>query len=231
MADTDSKTNRPCKNCGGIVRNAKGNCVVCARSYRDKWNKSEKGIAWNKSPTRIKARLEARRTQEAKEKDSSRFSSWYKKNKEKVSERYFNNRAHVITQQALYRALNPWKARASDMKYRSTHQDKISLKNATWRKLNPDALSTYRQNRRARTLKAGGTLSRGLSARLFKLQKGKCACCGLPLGTDYHMDHIMPLALGGSNTDDNIQLLRQRCNNQKHSKHPIDFMQSRGFLL
>lgn len=56
-------------------------------------------------------------------------------------------------------------------------------------------------------------------------------CCGLPLGDNYHIDHIMPLALGGSNTDDNIQLLRQRCNNQKCAKHPVDFMQSRGFLL
>jgi 5-methylcytosine-specific restriction endonuclease McrA len=53
----------------------------------------------------------------------------------------------------------------------------------------------------------------------------------LPLGDNYHIDHIMPLALGGSNTDDNIQLLRQRCNNQKCAKHPVDFMQSRGFLL
>jgi 5-methylcytosine-specific restriction endonuclease McrA len=45
------------------------------------------------------------------------------------------------------------------------------------------------------------------------------------------MDHIIPLALGGANTDDNIQLLRATCNLQKHTKHPIDFMQQRGYLL
>jgi 5-methylcytosine-specific restriction endonuclease McrA len=45
------------------------------------------------------------------------------------------------------------------------------------------------------------------------------------------MDHIIPLALGGTNTDDNIQLLRAKCNKQKGAKHPIDFMQQRGFLL
>lgn len=87
------------------------------------------------------------------------------------------------------------------------------------------------QNRRARKLESEGNLTPGLSERLFKLQRGACPCCKQPLGHDYHMDHIMPLARGGSNTDDNIQLLRQRCNNQKHSKHPVDFMQSRGFLL
>lgn len=41
----------------------------------------------------------------------------------------------------------------------------------------------------------------------------------------------MPLALGGANEDWNIQLLRQRCNNQKKAKHPVDFMQSKGYLL
>jgi 5-methylcytosine-specific restriction endonuclease McrA len=45
------------------------------------------------------------------------------------------------------------------------------------------------------------------------------------------MDHIVPLISGGTNTDDNIQLMRSRCNQQKSAKHPIDFMQSRGFLL
>lgn len=70
-----------------------------------------------------------------------------------------------------------------------------------------------------------------IAERLFKLQRGKCACCKQPLGDDYHMDHIMPLSLGGSNTDDNIQLLRAKCNQQKSAKHPVDFMQQRGFLI
>ena len=63
------------------------------------------------------------------------------------------------------------------------------------------------------------------------LQKGLCPCCRKPLGNDYHMDHIIPLALGGSNGDNNIQLLRSECNLEKQAKHPVDFMQSRGFLL
>jgi 5-methylcytosine-specific restriction endonuclease McrA len=88
------------------------------------------------------------------------------------------------------------------------------------------------QNRRARKNASAGKLSFNLAEKLFKLQHGKCACgCKKHLGKDYHLDHIMPLALGGANTDNNIQLLRKQCNWQKHAKHPIDFMQSRGFLL
>lgn len=101
-----------------------------------------------------------------------------------------------------------------------------------WRADHPEAVRTIRQNRRARKLAAGGTLSTDIAERLLKLQRGKCACgCDQPLGDDYHLDHRMPLALGGTNTDDNMQLLRKRCNLQKHAKHPVDFMQSRGFLL
>lgn len=67
-----------------------------------------------------------------------------------------------------------------------------------------------------------------------RYKNGKCKACSKAshsVGDNYHLDHIMPLALGGPNTDDNIQLLRQRCNNQKSKKHPVDFMQSRGNLL
>lgn len=112
--------------------------------------------------------------------------------------------------------------------YKNNKDRHLALARA-WRQANPDAYRIHRQNRKAN--KSKSKLSRGLGAKLFNLQRGKCACCGLPLGDNYHLDHIMPLALGGTNTDDNIQLLRQRCNNQKHTKHPIDFMQSRGFLL
>jgi len=78
----------------------------------------------------------------------------------------------------------------------------------------------------------GGELSKNLVAKLFKLQGGQCACgCGGDLGEDYHLDHRMPLALGGSNTDGNMQLLRKRCNLRKGAKHPIKFMQENGFLL
>lgn len=77
----------------------------------------------------------------------------------------------------------------------------------------------------------GGVLSQGLAAKLFDLQGGKCACCGKSLAQGYHLDHIMPLALGGMNIDGNMQLLTPLCNMQKSKKHPEDFMRSRGFLI
>lgn len=103
---------------------------------------------------------------------------------------------------------------------------------AKWYSASLAAYRIYSHARRARKKEVGGKLSSGIADRLFTIQCGKCACgCKQPLGDDYHLDHIMPLALGGSNTDNNIQLLRSKCNMQKSAKHPVDFMQSRGFLL
>lgn len=129
-----------------------------------------------------------------------------------------------------YRANNIKRRRTSDAAWYASNRERCLVMSAARMKANPEARRIYKQNRRAR--ESGGKLSQGLSSKLYKLQRGKCACgCKQPLGDDYHLDHIMPLALGGTNTDDNIQLLRQRCNNQKHAKHPIEFMQSRGYLL
>lgn len=132
---------------------------------------------------------------------------------------------------AAWTAANPELCNKYGAKWYAKNYEARKLSQAAWAKANPEARRNYNHNRRARELAGGGNLSKNLSTKLFKLQKGKCPCCKQPLGDNYHLDHIVPLAIGGTNTDDNIQLLRQKCNQQKSAKHPIDFMQSRGFLL
>ena len=133
--------------------------------------------------------------------------------------------------QDAWREKNLEQQRVYKQNYYLENKESVTARVDAWREKNPDIYRTWFENRRARKLAVGGKLTLGLSFKLFELQKGKCACCKKPLGSDYHMDHIIPLALGGSNTDDNIQLLRAKCNKQKGAKHPIDFMQQRGFLL
>lgn len=147
---------------------------------------------------------------------------------------------------AIYTAANAEKKRAIAAAYYAANREKVWARIKAYRLDNPEkynkAASAYRaahpeygriskHNRRARLRSSGGNLSKGIYQKLFKLQRGKCACCGLPLEGVSHLDHIMPLALGGSNTDDNVQLLRPSCNFEKSAKHPVDFMRARGFLL
>ena len=130
-----------------------------------------------------------------------------------------------------YRACNKEKLKAKDAAYYILNKDKIVLRSVAWAKANPKVRRIAVHNYRAQKRANGGKLSKGLSAKLFKLQQGKCPCCSKPLGDNYHLDHIMPIKRGGVNEDWNIQLLRQQCNNQKCAKDPITFMQSKGFLI
>lgn len=87
--------------------------------------------------------------------------------------------------------------------------------------------------RRARIRETGchKRIRSGVIGKLKVLQYGKCAVCSDKLKRNFHVDHIMPLALGGQNDSSNVQLLCPSCNIRKSAKHPIDFMQENGFLL
>lgn len=98
-----------------------------------------------------------------------------------------------------------------------------------------EARATARRNRKARERAAVGKLSKGIRKSLHEVQRGKCPVCKSKLILDgskkCHIDHVIPLSAGGTNTDDNVQLLCFECNVSKGAKHSVDFMQSRGFLL
>jgi 5-methylcytosine-specific restriction endonuclease McrA len=66
---------------------------------------------------------------------------------------------------------------------------------------------------------------------LMKSQRGKCVSCFTSLLKGKHIDHIRPIARGGTNDPKNLQLLCPDCNRKKGAKDPVDFMQSCGFLL
>lgn len=149
--------------------------------------------------------------------------------KAKMAEWYVVNAERVKGNSAAWRAANPKKVSEMARDYYLSNPEKCAADRKAWRLANPDKQRVYSQNRRAR--KGGGKLSADLPGKLFAMQRGLCACCKKPLGKNYHLDHIVPLALGGANEDSNMQLLTSRCNAQKGAKHPIDFMRSRGLLL
>lgn len=104
---------------------------------------------------------------------------------------------------------------------------------SAWNKANTDKTKVYRNRRRARKVEAGGTHTAEDIAEIRRLQRDRCAnpACRVPLRGGGHADHIVALARGGSNDRSNIQVLCQPCNNRKHAKDPIAFMQEQGFLL
>lgn len=102
-----------------------------------------------------------------------------------------------------------------------------------WALENPEKAWVRRQISRIkrRGLKVDGSHSAEDIKRIFKLQKGKCAYCRQKAGLDYHVDHIVPLAKGGSNYAKNLQITCAKCNMAKHARDPISHARMIGLLL
>jgi hypothetical protein len=105
--------------------------------------------------------------------------------------------------------------------------------NAAYYKNSIEVVRAIRRNRRARKKLALGKITASDVTFLMGKQGTKCASawCRVSLKSGYHVDHIMPLARGGSNERRNLQLLCVPCNLSKNAKHPIDFAQENGLLL
>lgn len=145
-----------------------------------------------------------------------------------------------------YREADPQRHRDSSRKWAAANRDKVrennsnwykankdwaAEQNRNWQKVNPEKRKVINQNRRAKVRASGGKLSSNIVQTLMALQKGKCACCGKSLKQGHHLDHIIPIALGGTNTDGNVQLLTPKCNLSKGAKHPVDYMRTKGKLI
>lgn len=211
---------KTCVKCGGAERYADGRCKPCTRATSAAWRA---------------ANTEKYRTTNAAWAAANK-AAWKASNPEATkahAAKYrLANKAKLRAKSATYYAINKVAIKERTSAWQKANREKRNAYTSAWAAANPEALIINSHNYRARIRATGGRLSKGLTKKLLKLQRGKCACgCKQPLGDSFHRDHIMPLALGGSNTDDNIQLLRAICNMQKTAKHPIDFMQKRGFLL
>jgi 5-methylcytosine-specific restriction endonuclease McrA len=135
-----------------------------------------------------------------------------------------------------YRATNRVKVTASNKKWFKSNpgqQKKVNIRSRKWRSEHPEIIRAKCAARRAKRAGNGGTHTAGDIASLLKLQRGKCAhsWCLADIKSHHHVDHVLPLALGGSNDKRNIQLLCVPCNLEKGAKHPIDFANQNGMLI
>ncbi len=105
-------------------------------------------------------------------------------------------------------------------------------KRKRYRRKNRVAESAYMAARRARILNSTGHHTAQDIDRIYRAQNHKCAYCQkkLKLG-EFHVDHIIPLKLGGSNDARNIQITCAPCNARKGAKDPITFAAQMGLLV
>ena len=198
----------------------KRNAATAAWRERNAEKVKATNAAYRAAHAEQRKEYNARWAEENADRKHAAEKAWRQENPEKDRQRH-----------AAYRERHPEKHRTASAKWRKANPDKSRAATATYQAQHPEQRRTNEANRRARKQAAGGTHTLDDIAALFRLQRGKCACCHASIKRGYHVDHIQPLALGGSNDKGNLQLLCPTCNTRKSAKHPIDFMRSRGLLL
>jgi len=219
----------PCHK--GHVTERMTGCHVCIACDRERYQENKEAVrdkgkryrAANKEKIAADKKAYAEKN---REKLLAYWKSVYQKVKgdrlPKMREDYKEN-GHVITErQRAARARNPEKHRETARRYRER---------------NPELIRSFWENRRARKVSAEGSFGKEDVDRMLESQKRKCASCYEKLAKKedgqliYHIDHIQPLAKGGTNWPHNLQILCPSCNMRKSDKHPLDWAKENGKLL
>lgn len=209
-------TGRPCKR-GHVSERQVSNltCMECTcEKQRAKWPLRDKDHersvrrAWVEA-NREKVAAEKREYGRRPEVKAYR-KAWYLANRDRI---------------AAKRAENPGKYREANI---------ASAK--AWKEANPEATKEYarqhRRKRRAQAKGSGGTHTAADLSEILAAQGHRCAYCRANLKrVKKHVDHIKPLALGGSNGRGNLQYLCAPCNQSKSAKDPVDYAKSIGLLI
>lgn len=160
-----------------------------------------------------------------KEKVASKMKEWYVKNKERMhkyhKEYRENNKKERNAACKKWSLDNKEYLREYHKKYYEEHRDHKKEIVKKYRKENPDKVQVARYIRNERVRNNGGSVTAKEWIEIKKLYGNKCLCCGktnIPL----HIDHVIPLSLGGRNSIENLQPLCKSCNSRKNAK-TIDY--------
>jgi 5-methylcytosine-specific restriction endonuclease McrA len=170
-----------------------------------------------------------------REKIRARAAKWYEDNKERASEyhkkRYLQQGDEIRARVRAYNAADPERKAQRAKKYREENREKIAAHKSKWgmetraartaafnkwRTENPEKFAAVLANRSARERGAEGLHTHEEWQAVIEGQNGKCNLCGVKRKLE--RDHIVSIAVGGSNYSDNIQGLCRSCNARKHAK-------------
>lgn len=196
-------TGRPCKY-GHLEQKqtSTGNCMACKRNFENQWRVSNPSEAKNKSKLR-----------------------------------YHRNRKSILEAQRLDRINNSQKYKNKYLKRRDKNyiyglknRERMRENTKRWRQNNPQGYLSHIHKRRS-ALARGTSFTQSEIDSMLINQSYRCLNCRRDISNNPHIDHVMPLSLGGDNSIKNIQLLCQTCNQRKHAKHPIDWALENGRLV
>jgi 5-methylcytosine-specific restriction endonuclease McrA len=154
--------------------------------------------------------------------------------------RYQRNRSKVIAQAAAWAAAHPERKREIAREWARKHGRESYRRNravalacaARWKRANPEKVREIkaawqrrnpeqrRMNEAARRARKAGLVTEKIDALVvFARDAGLCGLCGDPVDPSrFHIDHVRPLACGGTHTYGNVQLAHPACNLRKGAR-------------
>jgi 5-methylcytosine-specific restriction endonuclease McrA len=140
---------------------------------------------------------------------------------------YRENKQQIIDYVAIWKRENSERVResnrASARRAYQANPEKFRLIAHEQRLKNPEAAKARDKNRRRAVEGPSGAVLR----QMYDDQQGLCAYCDTPLFGTYHVDHILPICLGGTNEWNNLAIVCPPCNLSKHKRRIEDFINDR----
>lgn len=150
---------------------------------------------------------------------------------------YHNNILAEREKRKNWRSDNRERLAALCREYYTVHKERLKANVKEWRRQHLPQVLAANQRRRAMLSGCPGKHTAKDVGDIWDKQGRKCAVpnCPHPIAASgknkYHVDHIQPLSRGGSNWPENLQILCQIHNLQKHARDPYEWAGSVGFLF
>jgi 5-methylcytosine-specific restriction endonuclease McrA len=164
---------------------------------------------------------------EAKERARLRKAKYREANRDRLVQaetaRYYENRDTILVERQAARDNNREAVRTYHREYcrgwREKNRESLRAYFRDYTKQPYVRIQQYQHKAKRRALEIGTAVGPINYAEILESGKGKCGICRQPIyGGKFHFDHVIPLARGGSHTQDNLQIAHPSCNQSKGAK-------------
>jgi len=197
-------------------------CKECAKAYQQT----------NAEANKEKIAKQGKSYREAnKEKIAKRKKAYREANKDKRAEYIKTHADRIAAQMKEYRQSNASKIVEYRKKYNQNNASKLVEYRKAYFQTPIGKAAKKNSNHKRRSITKQGDVT---TQQLLELQQNAKACywCGISLkGKKVHVDHYVPLKLGGEHALNNLVVSCSHCNQNKHAKDPIKFANSIGKLF
>ena len=139
--------------------------------------------------------------------------------RESSSRYYATNSDKMKELNIAWEAINSEKRKEINRRYRADNLNKVREATRMWNTKNPEKTLIYCNRRRARKRNAAGDYDITKLNNRKAMYGNQCYLCGEEATA---IDHVKPLANGGSNWPSNLRPICKSCNSSKGAKWPYE---------